>query len=127
MDKIINLPFVKAFLKMIADLTDYKGRTSRADFWWAVLGVVILSVPVFLICSLLGGFGDWLYRIFCILMFIPQLAMWVRRLHDVNMSGLFMLLMLTGVGCIPLVVFACLDGTQGDNKYGPDPRRGYGF
>ena len=35
----VELPFVKAFLLMIRDTLDFRGRTSRSNFWWATLGV----------------------------------------------------------------------------------------
>jgi uncharacterized membrane protein YhaH (DUF805 family) len=48
--------------------------------------------------------------------FIPSIAVGVRRMHDVGKSGWFLL--------IPIynLILACTDGVQGDNEYGADPK-----
>lgn len=54
---------------------------------------------------------------------IPTLAVNVRRLHDIGRSGWWLLIALVPlVGWIVLFVFACLDGTAGANRFGPDPK-----
>ena len=54
---------------------------------------------------------------------IPSLAVTVRRLHDIDRSGWWILIRLVPlIGVIVLLVFALLDGTPGDNQYGPNPK-----
>jgi uncharacterized membrane protein YhaH (DUF805 family) len=54
---------------------------------------------------------------------IPSLAVSVRRLHDIDRSGWWILIALVPlIGGIVLVVFALLEGTAGDNRYGPNPK-----
>src|SRR5215204_5898732 len=54
---------------------------------------------------------------------IPTLAVTVRRLHDIDRSGWWILIGLVPlIGVIVLLVFALLDGTPGDNRYGPNPK-----
>jgi uncharacterized membrane protein YhaH (DUF805 family) len=59
---------------------------------------------------------------------IPSIAVAVRRFHDQNQSGwLYLLCLIPYVGGIVLLVFMCLDGTPGPNRFGPDPKgRGAG-
>jgi uncharacterized membrane protein YhaH (DUF805 family) len=57
-----------------------------------------------------------------LLLFLPQLAVSVRRLHDSDKSGWWLLLGLTGVGSLVLLIFYLLDGTAGPNRHGPDPK-----
>lgn len=58
-----------------------------------------------------------------LLVFIPSLAVVIRRLHDQDKSGWFILLgLIPFVGGIVLLVFYCLDGTRGPNRFGPDPK-----
>ena len=52
---------------------------------------------------------------------LPGIAVSVRRLHDLDRSGWWMLIILTGIGLILLLVWFCLRGTPGPNRYGPDP------
>ncbi|MBR4200590.1 MAG: DUF805 domain-containing protein [Oscillospiraceae bacterium] len=122
MENFLNLPFVKAFLRMLANFSDFKGRTSRNEYWWAFLGNFILSLIVGVICGLLGTFGTILSWIFSIALLVPGLAISVRRLHDTNRSGLWLLLCLTGIGSIVILVFEILEGDEGDNQYGPNPK-----
>ena len=53
---------------------------------------------------------------------IPSLAIWVRRLHDTDRSGWWLLLIFIPVlGAIVLFIFSVLESTPGDNSYGPNP------
>ena len=57
MDKILNIPFVQAYLKMLANFSDFKGRTDRKSFWLAVLCQIIISAILGFVLGLLGKFG----------------------------------------------------------------------
>ena len=127
MDELMKLPFVKAFMKMIANCTDFNGRTGREDFWWAYLCVFIINFIVSIVCGVLvgiTGFGLFsiLARLVSLALSLLSLAMSVRRLHDTNKSGWWLLLSLTIIGCIPLLIFMIQEGDAGDNQYGPNPK-----
>ena len=56
---------------------------------------------------------------------VPSIAVTIRRLHDTERSGWWILIAFVPlVGGIVLLVFMCLDGTGGPNKFGPDPKGG---
>ena len=55
---------------------------------------------------------------------MPYLGLLARRLHDTGKSGWWMLLLLTGIGALVLLYFACIEGTAGSNEYGADPKAG---
>jgi hypothetical protein len=55
---------------------------------------------------------------------IPGLAVSVRRLHDINFSGFWLLISLVPMGGLVLLVFHVLDSNPGDNQYGPNPKGG---
>ena len=57
-----------------------------------------------------------------IALFLPSLAVSVRRLHDSDKSGWWLLLGLTGIGGFVLLIFYLLDGTPARNAFGPDPK-----
>ena len=61
--------------------------------------------------------------------FIPMLAVQVRRFHDQDLSGWFILLgFIPYLGGLIMLVFMCIDGTPGPNRFGPDPKgRGEGY
>ncbi|MBL6603551.1 MAG: DUF805 domain-containing protein [Alphaproteobacteria bacterium] len=91
------LPFFRYF--------DFRGRSSRSEYWWYSLLLVIIGIlyfaysiaampsftdmmdPDFDETALGYGFIDYVYIIFSLATFIPNLAVSVRRLHDINRTG----------------------------------------
>lgn len=123
MDSFLNVPFVKAFMKMLANFSDFSGRTSREDFWWATLGCFILGLVTGFIFGLLGTLGTILSGLVGLVLFVPELAMSVRRLHDINKSGFWLLISLIPlVGGIILLIWAIKEGDADANTYGPNPK-----
>ena len=56
-----------------------------------------------------------------IVLFLPGLAVAARRLHDLDRSGWWLLIIFTGIGIILLLIWDCLKGTLGPNRFGSDP------
>lgn len=125
---------VKNFFK---GYVDFKGRATRAEFWWAFLFMAIIGVVLFLIewpailSAMLTGalplvptYPDLFpymipSYIFMFALIIPSLALYWRRLHDTGRSGLYFLLFLIPfAGFIIMIVFCCQE-SDADNKYGP--------
>lgn len=64
-----------------------------------------------------------LFGVFVLASLIPAIAVQVRRFHDQDRSGWFVLLnFIPYIGGIVVLVFMCLEGTKGPNRYGPDPK-----
>ena len=120
---------------------DFSGRSRRKEYWmftlfillvYAVLGTLIAMGGVFSSMGdpgatpqigVLGWLGIGLLGIFALGIFIPALAVIVRRLHDQDKSGWFILLQfIPYIGGIILLVFMCIEGTKGENRFGPDPK-----
>jgi uncharacterized membrane protein YhaH (DUF805 family) len=114
----------------------FDGRATRSEFWWFYLFYVLVSlviyVPVIVVGIIAGseqsGIVNALWAIFMILwvivllaLVLPLLAVGCRRLHDRGQSGWLQLLLLVPCGNIVLLVFWVLEGTPGDNAYGPKP------
>lgn len=101
----------------------FDGRSRRAEFWWYFLANLIISVVLNIVDFGIGlsGFGV-LSTIYGLAVLIPGLAVGIRRLHDTDKSGWWLLLALIPiVGIIVLIVFWATEGTRGDNRYGvPD-------
>jgi uncharacterized membrane protein YhaH (DUF805 family) len=89
---------------------------------------IIVSIVLGWIDALLGTRGSYagaglLSGIYSLAVLIPSLAVTVRRLHDIDRSGWWILIGLVPlIGVIVLLVFALLDGTPGDNRYGSNPK-----
>ena len=116
---------------------DFSGRSQRKEYWMFTLFVLIVYAVCFSLIFAGGGLGDldaggfsafgWLglglLGIFVLGSFIPALAVIVRRLHDQDKSGWFILLQFVPyVGAIVIFVFMCIEGTKGENRFGPDPK-----
>jgi uncharacterized membrane protein YhaH (DUF805 family) len=100
----------------------FEGRAGRAEYWWFFLANLIISF----VLQALAGASDALLIlavVYSLAVLIPGLAVAVRRLHDTNKSGWWILISLVPfVGVIVLIVFLATDGDQGANQYGnPDP------
>ena len=98
----------------------FSGRASRSEYWYWNLFVVLLAI-----CSLLFDVAAFPYSVWSptntittIATFLPGWAVSVRRLHDVNRSGWWLLLMLTVIGILVLLYWAIKNSDQGDNSFG---------
>jgi uncharacterized membrane protein YhaH (DUF805 family) len=103
------------------------GRSGRAQFWWAVLGLILLSMLVGGIAGAwLHGSVDsqefrWVTVAFWVVNIPPWVALSVRRLHDIGKSGKWFLVTLIPLGILVIFFWALRPGIRGPNEYGPDP------
>ena len=117
-------PLISYWKKVVLEnYTNFTGRARRAEFWWYFLANLIISVMLNIIDAVIGlGMGGGigvLGLIYALAVLIPGLAVGVRRLHDTDKSGWWLLLaFIPIVGLIVLIVFWATDGTPGANKYG---------
>ena len=105
---------------------DFSGRSRRKEYWMFVLFQMLLLVPLVLIAITLDGDASG-GGLFLIAVLIPGLAVQVRRFHDQDKSGWLVLLgFIPYIGGLILLIFMCLEGTRGHNRFGPDPKDPYG-
>ena len=111
------------FMKVVTQhYFDFNGRARRAEFWWYVLVVVIISVILNVVDSI-AHLGGILGGLFSLAMLLPNLGVAVRRLHDINRSGWWILIAFVPlVGAILLIYWYAQPGTSGANQFGPDPK-----
>lgn len=97
----------------------FNGRSRRSEYWYFGLFSTIIS----LILNLVGMAIKMplISTVYSIGVILPSIAVGVRRMHDVNKSGWFIL-----VPIYNLILF-CTDGTPGENEYGDDPKGREGF
>ena len=106
----------------------FSGRASRVEYWWFVLFIVLADIIATAVDTVVLGtdLEDTrpLAAIWGLATLIPSLAIGVRRLHDINKSGWWLLLwFVLVIGWIVLIVWAIKRGDECPNKYGPDRRR----
>lgn len=115
---------------------DFSGRSRRKEYWMFALFQVVVGLVLGAVAGVayvIGHHGNnpgalfWivvsLIFIFVLAMFIPSLAVAVRRFHDQGKSGWMVLLQLIPwIGGLIVFIFMCLDGQRGENEFGPDPK-----
>jgi uncharacterized membrane protein YhaH (DUF805 family) len=101
---------------------DFNGRARRAAFWYFVLVYVIIDI-VLAIIQQVAHLNNILTGLLALALLLPNLGIAVRRLHDTNRSGWWILIgLIPIVGWIILIIWYCQAGTTGANQYGPDPK-----
>ena len=116
------------YFGMFGQYFSFRGRTRRRELWWAFLFNTIVSfVVAFLDGFVFSGYdshkyGGLLIGIYMLVSFLPLLALQVRRLHDTNKSGWWVLLSLMPVLNIAYLVWLVTDGDKGVNRFGKDPK-----
>ncbi|MDR2210466.1 MAG: DUF805 domain-containing protein [Spirochaetaceae bacterium] len=111
------------YLGVLKKYAVFTGRARRQEYWMFTLFHSIIC----LILSLLGRFipvaGTVLALVYGLAVFIPGLAVSIRRLHDTGRTGFFVLLALIPlVGVIILLIYAVQDSSPGENQYGANPK-----
>ena len=94
---------------------DFETRSSRKEFWYWQLFRILMFLSITYLESL--GLSGLLF-ISNFIFLIPEVAVSIRRLHDINKSGWWILLTITIIGIIPLTYFYCIKGDDGVNDYG---------
>jgi len=104
------------YLKVLKQYGDFSGRARRKEYWMFFLFNTIFA-------GVASAIDPALYAIYVLALFIPGLAVGVRRLHDVGKSGwMFFIVLIPLIGPIWLFVLALSDSNPGENKYGANPK-----
>ncbi len=120
------------YIKVINQYADFSTRARRKEFWMFVLINLGFGLLAMLVDNFLGTTMDiagqslsygFVYVAYSLFALIPNLALSVRRLHDVGKSGWFLLIaFIPIIGGIWLIVLYCLDSDPETNKWGPNPK-----
>ena len=100
----------------------FSGRASRSEYWWFALFLFIAGIVTSIIDVMIMGYSSEKFgpiiAIFSVITFLPGLAVGARRLHDIDRSGWWQLLVFTIIGIILLVIWFATAGSNKKNKYG---------
>jgi len=111
------------YLEVLRKYAVFSGRARRMEYWMFVLINFIIALVLAGIEYLLGISNNVLSILYDLAVLIPSLAVAVRRLHDTNRSGWWILINLIPIiGWIIFIVFAVQDSQPGINQYGPNPK-----
>ena len=111
--------FTQAVSTVFSKYATFIGRASRPEFWWFALFNIIASLVTGTIDQALFGY-EVLSIVYGLAVLIPGLAVAVRRLHDTDRSGWWLLIgLIPVIGWIVLVYWYASEGTPGTNQFGP--------
>ncbi len=109
------------FIDYIKKYADFSGRAHRTEYWMYILFYIIFLIIVTTI-DVLTGVGV-LYFIYSLALLVPSITVGAIRLHDINRSGWWQLIMLVPlIGVIVLIIFFATDSEGGENRFGPSPK-----
>jgi uncharacterized membrane protein YhaH (DUF805 family) len=115
------MSFADAVRSVLTQYVGFTGRARRSEYWYFVLAYLILDIVVSIIDGVIGT--QILAYLLGLALLLPSLAVGVRRLHDTNRSGWWILIgLIPLVGAIILIVFFVQEGSAGPNAYGADPK-----
>jgi len=111
--------FTSAISICLSQYVGFRGRAPRSEYWYFVLFNLIVSIVAAIIDAVIG------HPIFAIIsglgLFLPNLAVFIRRLHDTDHSGWWWWFLLVPIiGFIMILIWMCSRGTPGPNRYGSD-------
>jgi uncharacterized membrane protein YhaH (DUF805 family) len=122
--------FSQAIRSGVKNYVSCSGRATRSEYWYCALFLflggfisitldkIVLHVPVSASLDQSHPF----HAIFFWCTALPGITLAMRRLHDIDRSGWWILIALIPVvGFVILLVFSCPKGTEGNNRFGPDP------
>ena len=117
------MTFSRAIQSGFSNYVGFSGRTPRSGYWYWALFVVLVSIVTAILDAAIFPFQDLspLSAIANIILLLPGIAVAVRRLHDMDHTGWWVLIALTGIGAIVLLIWFCFKGSGGTNRFGPDP------
>ncbi len=107
----------------LRNYADFQGRARRKEYWMFTLLVTLATVLAVILGGSGSNFGTLLMVVIILGGVIPGLAVTVRRLHDLGLSGWLVLVgLIPYVGSLVLLILMLLDGKRGTNQYGPNPK-----
>ena len=96
----------------------FEGRASRSEYWWFQL----IVTPSYFISTFMENEVSYIFLGITLFTLIPAISAGVRRLHDTNRSGFFLLIsFIPFIGGLILLFFLIPEGTRGKNRFGPNP------
>jgi len=117
LQKRLAVSFPEAISLAFNNYVNFKGRATRAEFWWFFLFTTLLSL-VTQIIDIFSSIGI-LNLISSLIVLIPSLSVGVRRLHDINKSGWWLLLWFAIIiGWIVLLIWHVRPSDKETNQYG---------
>ncbi|TLD69624.1 DUF805 domain-containing protein [Phragmitibacter flavus] len=110
------------YISVLKKFAVFDGRARRKEYWMFTLFNIIAIVLLMIVEGIIGT-GGILGFVYMLAVILPSIGVSIRRLHDTNRSGWFLLFVLIPfIGGFIVLYFMILDGTPGANKFGENPK-----
>jgi uncharacterized membrane protein YhaH (DUF805 family) len=96
--------FLEAISSCFRNYADFSGRAVRSEYWYWYLFVAI----VLIVFGAIMGPSSYVTMAVVVALILPSLAVSVRRLHDIDRTGWWVLIAATAIGTLVLIYWACL-------------------
>ncbi|QDU04573.1 Inner membrane protein YhaI [Gimesia chilikensis] len=115
------------YLTVLKKYAEFSGRARRKEYWMFVLMNFLVSILISIVGAVIGDTDGLiavsLSGVYALFIFIPSLAVTVRRLHDTNKSGWWILITFVPlIGGLVLLIFMIMDSDPNTNAYGANPK-----
>ena len=114
------MTFTDAIKTCFNKYATFSGRATRSEYWWFFLFYIIAYIALIALTAVSESLA-LLALVFSLGMLIPSIAVGARRLHDTDKSAWWLLLGIVPLIGLLLIYFLAIPGTQGDNRFGPEP------
>jgi uncharacterized membrane protein YhaH (DUF805 family) len=115
--------FGQAISSGFSNYVNFSGRACRSEYWYWILFIIIADIVAGIIDYAIGI--QVVTSLFGLATLLPNLAVAIRRLHDLDRTGWWIFIgLIPLVGWIILIIWYCTRGTAGPNRFGPDPLGG---
>jgi uncharacterized membrane protein YhaH (DUF805 family) len=112
--------FGQAISSGFSNYVNFSSRACRSEYWFWILFIILAEIVTSIIDYAIGV--QVVTGLFGLATFLPSLAIAIRRLHDLDRTGWWVLLwFIPLIGWIILIIWFCTRGTAGPNRFGPDP------
>ena len=124
------MSFTEAIRTVLSKYATFSGRASRPEFWWWVLFMVLLNIATGIVDAAFIaptlGFepyeelaGQPLSLLVGLALLLPNISVSVRRLHDIDRSGWwYLIILIPFIGVLVVIYWAVQTGTSGSNRFG---------
>ncbi len=110
------------FITVLKKYAVFEGRARRKEYWYFILVYVLVAIVLSFLDSAFATRG-LLGAVLGLALLVPTVAVGVRRLHDTDRSGWWVLIgLIPFIGAIVLIIFFVIDSQPGANRFGPNPK-----
>jgi uncharacterized membrane protein YhaH (DUF805 family) len=113
------------FMAVIKNYAGFSGRAGRREYWMFFLIYMLIYIGLAILTAvmpkMLGTIFGILTAVFLLGMLVPTIAVGVRRMHDTDHSGWWLLLSIVPLAGLYVLYLLIIEGTSGPNKFGESP------